>query len=49
MHMWAVPKDSPLLHGDLENAKLLFYEYLSACYYVNTYSKLLPNKYMRIK
>ena len=29
MHMWAVPRDSPLPHGDLENAKLLFYEYLS--------------------
>ena len=24
MHMWAVPRDSPLPHGDLENAKLLF-------------------------
>ena len=28
--MWAVPRDSPLPHGDLENAKILFYEYLSA-------------------
>ena len=33
MHMWAVCRDSPLLHGDLENAKLLFYEYLSALLY----------------
>ena len=33
MHMWAAPRDSPLLHGDLENAKLLFYEYLSALLY----------------
>ena len=29
MHMWTVPGDSPLLHDDLENVKLLFYEYLS--------------------
>ena len=33
MHMWAVPRDSPLLHGDLEIVKLLFYEYLSALLY----------------
>ena len=33
MHMWAVPKDSLLPHGDLETAKLLFYEYLSALLY----------------
>ena len=33
MHMWAVPRDSPLLHGDLENVKLLFYEYLSVLLY----------------
>ena len=26
--MWAVPRDSPLLHGNLENVKLLFFEYL---------------------
>ena len=31
--MWTVPRDFPLLHGDLENAKLLFYEYLSALLY----------------
>ena len=33
MHMWTVPRDSPLLHGDVENAKLLFHEYLSALLY----------------
>ena len=31
--MWAVPRDFPLPHGGLENAKLLFYEYLSALLY----------------
>ena len=24
MHMWTVPRDSPLLHGDLGTAELLF-------------------------
>ena len=33
MHMWAVPRDSPLQHGGLENIKLLFYEYLSVLLY----------------
>ena len=33
MHMWAVPRDSPLPHGYLEIVKLLFYEYLSALLY----------------
>ena len=33
MHMWAVPRDSPLLHGGLENVKLLFDEYLSMLLY----------------
>ena len=33
MHMWAVTRDSPLPHGDLENVKLLFYEYLSMLLY----------------
>ena len=33
MHMWAVPRDSPLLYGDLENVKLLFYEYLPVLLY----------------
>ena len=31
--MWAVPRVSPLLHGGLENVKLLFYEYLSMLLY----------------
>ena len=31
--MWAVARDSSLLHGDLEIVKLLFYEYLSALFY----------------
>ena len=33
MHMWTVSRDSSLPHGDLENAKLLFYEYLFALLY----------------
>ena len=33
MHMWIVPRDSSLSHGDLENAKLLFYEYFSTLLY----------------
>ena len=28
MHMWTVPRESSLPYGDLENVKLLFYEYL---------------------
>ena len=31
--MWAVPRDSSLLHGDLENAKLLPDEYLPMLLY----------------
>ena len=31
--IWAVPRDSPLLLGGLENVKLLFYEYLSMLLY----------------
>ena len=31
--MWAVPRDSPLLHGNLEYVRLLFYEYISAFLY----------------
>ena len=27
--MWAVPRDSSLLHGNLEKVGLLFYEYIS--------------------
>ena len=33
MHMWTVPRDSLLLYDDLENVKLLFYEYLSMLLY----------------
>ena len=33
IHMLAVPRDSLLLHGDLENVKLLFCEYLSMLLY----------------
>ena len=33
MHMWAIPRHSPLLHGGLENDKLLFYEYISVLLY----------------
>ena len=31
--MWAGPRESLLPHGDLETAKLLFYEYLSTLLY----------------
>ena len=31
--MWAVPRDSPLLHDNLENVRLLFYEYISTLMY----------------
>ena len=31
--MWAVPRDSPLPHGNLEKVRLLFYEYISALLY----------------
>ena len=31
--MWALPRDSSLLHGNLENVRLLFYEYISALLY----------------
>ena len=31
--MEAVPRDSPLLHGNLENVRLLFYEYISVLLY----------------
>ena len=37
MHMWAVPRDSPLPYGGLENVKLLFYEYLSVLMYKNIF------------
>ena len=33
MHIQSVPRDSPLLHGGLENDKLLFYEYFSMLLY----------------
>ena len=33
MHMSAVPRNSLLLHGSLENVKLLIYEYLSVLMY----------------
>ena len=46
--MWTGPRDSPLLHGDLEIVKLLFYDYLFCIIVINTYSKLLPNKYMEL-
>ena len=31
--MWAVPGDSLLPHGNLENVGLLFYEYISVLLY----------------
>ena len=31
--MWAIPGDDPLLHGNLEYVRLLFYEYISALWY----------------
>ena len=42
-----MPRDSLLLLDGSENVKLLFYEYL-LCYCINTFSKLLPNKYMEL-
>ena len=33
MHMWTVPRDSLLVHGGLENVKLLYCEYLSVLMY----------------
>ena len=47
MHMRAISRDSPLLHGDLENVKSLFMNTF-LCYCINTCSKLLPNKYMEL-
>ena len=47
MHMWAVPRESSLLHGGSENVKLLFMN-IFLCYCINTYSKLWPNKYMEL-
>ena len=43
MHMWAVPRDSPLLHGGLDKANYYFMN-IFLCYCINTFSKLLPNK-----
>ena len=45
--IWAVPRDSPLLLGSLENVKLLLYEYLSMLLY-KYMSQILPNKYMEL-
>ena len=45
--MWTVPKNTPLLQGDLENVILLFMNTF-LCYCINTCSKLLPNKYMEL-
>ena len=45
--MWTVPRDSSLPHDDLENVKLLFMDTF-LCYCINTYSKLLPNKYIEL-
>ena len=42
-----MPRDSHLLLGGLDYLKLLFYEYFLH-YYINTCSKLLPNKYMEL-
>ena len=45
--MWAVPRDSLLLHGSLENVKLLFYEYLSVLVYKYMFQNTV-NKYMEL-
>ena len=45
--MWTVPRDSLLLYDGLKNVKLLFLN-IFPCYCINTYSKLLPNKYMEL-
>ena len=45
--IWAVPRDSPLPLGGLDNVKILFYEYLSMLLYKYMF-QLLPNKYMEL-
>ena len=45
--MLAVPRDSHLLLGGLDQAKLLFMNTFPH-YCINTCSKLLPNKYMEL-
>ena len=45
--MWTVPRDSPLPYGDLEMSNYYFMNTF-LCYCINTYSKLLPNKYMEL-
>ena len=35
--MWAVPRDSHLLLGDLDHTKLLFYEYITMLLYKYTF------------
>ena len=37
--MWAVPRDSPLPHGNLKKVRLLFMNTF-LCYCINTCSKL---------
>ena len=45
--MCAVPRDIHLLLGGLDYTNLLFMNTF-LCYCINTYSKLLPNKYMEL-
>ena len=45
--MCTVPRDSLLLLGGLDYTNLLFMNTF-LCYCINTYSKLLPNKYMEL-
>ena len=47
MHMWTVPRNSPLLHGGLDISNYYFMN-VFPCYCINTCSKLLPNKYMEL-
>ena len=45
--IWTMPRDSHLLLGGLDYAKLLFMNAFLH-YYISTCSKLLPNKYMEL-
>ena len=47
MHMWAVPRDSPYCMVVWKMSNYYFMN-IFLCYFINTCSKLLPNKYMEL-
>ena len=47
MHREAVPRDFPLPHG-VEIKPDYYIINIFPCYFINTCSKLLPNKYMEL-